>query len=253
MRNFTLGAILLAFCFGANAQWSTSGGKLTTTNNVAIGSTNAIAKLNIESTTNGKMLRIVGKNKDLDIYMGNPAHNYGFYWRYKGIQSGNNNLMEFWSDNQASSHKRVYYVKQDGNIYFEEKMAIGTNSFGSHRLAVEGSIGAREVVVEGGGWSDFVFEEDYNLPTLSEVEDFINTYGHLKDIPSAKKVEQEGITLGEMDAKLLQKIEELTLYVIELNKKDAQQERALKALKEENRKLSKLLSNSLEQKKGEQP
>ena len=107
-------------------------------------------------------------------------------------------------------------------------IGIGTtDSTGSHRLAVEGSIGAREIKVEANGWSDFVFEKDYNLPTLKEVEKHIKENGHLKDIPSTKEVEENGIFLGEMNAKLLQKIEELTLYII-------QQQKEIESLKKEN-------------------
>ncbi|MFS4457361.1 hypothetical protein [Maribacter sp. 2304DJ31-5] len=102
------------------------------------------------------------------------------------------------------------------NISKEGNIGIGTFDTGSHKLAVEGSIGAREIKVEVGTWSDFVFHKDYNLPTLKEVEIHIKEKGHLKDIPSAKEVEENGINLGEMNAKLLQKIEELTLYQIEL-------------------------------------
>ncbi|WP_103864584.1 hypothetical protein [Aquimarina sp. I32.4] len=111
------------------------------------------------------------------------------------------------------------------------KVGIGTNNTGSHRLAVEGSIGAREIMVEVSGWSDFVFETDYNLPTLIEVESHIKEKGHLKDIPSAKDVTENGISLGEMDAKLLQKIEELTLYTIQQEKEIKQQANEIEELK----------------------
>ncbi|HRB72612.1 MAG TPA: hypothetical protein PK776_12270, partial [Flavobacterium sp.] len=67
-------------------------------------------------------------------------------------------------------------------------------------------------------WADYVFESDYNLPTLQQVEKHIKEKGHLKDIPSAKEVEENGIELGEMNKLLLQKVEELTLYIIEMNK-----------------------------------
>ena len=97
-------------------------------------------------------------------------------------------------------------------------MTIGTATTGSHKLAVEGSIGAREIKVEANGWSDFVFEKEYKLPTLEEVETHIKEKGHLKDIPSAKEVEKNGFFLGKMDSKLLQKIEELTLYTIQQDK-----------------------------------
>ncbi len=108
------------------------------------------------------------------------------------------------------------------------KVGIGTSDIGSHRLAVEGSIGAREIIVEAGSWSDFVFHEAYDLPTLQEVEDHIQQKGHLPNIPSEKEVLQNGINLGEMDAKLLQKIEELTLYIIQQNKRIEKLENQLK-------------------------
>ncbi len=101
-------------------------------------------------------------------------------------------------------------------------VGIGTSVSGSHKLAVEGSIGAREIKVEASGWSDFVFENNYELRTLEEVEEHINENGHLPEIPSEDEVAENGINLGEMDAKLLQKIEELTLYMIQMNKEMAE-------------------------------
>ena len=109
-------------------------------------------------------------------------------------------------------------VKTNGSV------GIGTAETGNHKLAVEGSIGAREVKVQATGWSDFVFESDYQLPTLEEVNSFIQKNGHLKDIPSAAEVKENGVLLGEMNAKLLQKIEELTLYIIDQNEKIKKQQ-----------------------------
>ena len=103
------------------------------------------------------------------------------------------------------------------NLFVLGKIGVGTLTTGSHRLAVEGSIGAREIKVEATGWSDFVFEKDYDLRTLEEVEQHIKEKGHLPEIPSEAEVTENGINLGEMNAKLLQKIEELTLYLIEQN------------------------------------
>lgn len=125
-------------------------------------------------------------------------------------------------------------------------VGIGTITTGNHKLAVEGSIGAREIKVEASGWSDFVFERNYNLPTLLDVENHIKEKGHLKDIPSAKEVEKNGFFLGEMDAKLLQKIEELTLYTIEQekklktqNSKIENQQKEIEELKKQNSKIDK--------------
>ena len=109
-------------------------------------------------------------------------------------------------------------------------VGIGTINPGTWKLAVNGNIRAKEIKVET-GWSDFVFEGGYDLPTLEEVEQHIKEKGHLKDIPSAKEVKENGVFLGEMDSKLLQKIEELTLYVIELNKKIEKQQQEIEQLK----------------------
>lgn len=83
-----------------------------------------------------------------------------------------------------------------------------------------GTIRATEVKVEATPWPDFVFAPDYKLRPLHEVEQFIKQHNHLPDIPSNATVEADGIGLGEMNAKLLQKIEELTLYLIELKKEN---------------------------------
>ena len=94
-------------------------------------------------------------------------------------------------------------------------LGIGTNTPDA-KLAVNGNIHAKEVKVDLVGWPDYVFEEDYDLPTLEEVQDHIKEEGRLINLPSAQQVETNGIDLGEMNKLLLEKIEELTLYVIEL-------------------------------------
>lgn len=100
-------------------------------------------------------------------------------------------------------------------------LTIGTNSYSDngelYKLTVNGKVRAHAVKVYT-DWADFVFEKDYNLPTLMEVEKYINKNGHLENIPTAKEVRENGIELGEMNMLLLQKIEELTLYAIELQK-----------------------------------
>lgn len=110
----------------------------------------------------------------------------------------------------------------EGNVLSDGNVGIGTSNFtdgsDTYRLSVNGSVRAHRVKVYT-TWADYVFEDDYELPTLKEVAQYIKENGHLKDIPSASQVEKEGIELGEMNKLLLQKIEELTLYVIELNEK----------------------------------
>ncbi|HLO57950.1 MAG: fibronectin type III domain-containing protein [Chloroflexota bacterium] len=116
---------------------------------------------------------------------------------------------------------------QSLNYYAAGYVGIGTQPNSTYRLSVNGNIRAKEVVVES-GWSDFVFDKDYELPPLHEVERFINENGHLKDIPSATEVQKNGIGLAEINTRLLQKVEELTLYIIEMNKKIEELENAQK-------------------------
>lgn len=94
------------------------------------------------------------------------------------------------------------------------KVGIGTNN-PTAKLSVNGHIHTKEVRVYTAGWADFVFKKDYQLPSLQEVAEYIKENGHLKDIPNEETVEKEGIHLGEMNTKLLQKIEELTLYTLQ--------------------------------------
>lgn len=98
-------------------------------------------------------------------------------------------------------------------------LGIGTTNTGLYRLTVDGTAAARRIkVTQQPNWADFVFQADYQLPSLQEVENYINTNKHLSGIPSAKEVQKEGIDLGEMNKLLLQKIEELTLYLIKQDK-----------------------------------
>ena len=105
------------------------------------------------------------------------------------------------------------FVAGNGNV----RIGMGTMN-PTKALEVNGTIRSKEVIVEIANWSDFVFDNDYNLMSLKDTESFIKQNGHLPNVPSAAEVEKEGIQIGEMNAILLQKIEELTLYVIELQK-----------------------------------
>jgi hypothetical protein len=103
-------------------------------------------------------------------------------------------------------------------------VGIGTDNPGTFKLAVEGKIGAREIkVTQTNPWPDYVFNNRYQLRSLASLEKYINQYKHLPGIPSAEEINKNGgIELGEMNRKLLEKVEELTLYVIELKKENEQ-------------------------------
>jgi hypothetical protein len=109
-------------------------------------------------------------------------------------------------------------ISQNGNIY-------------SKSLDVAGTIRSKEIKIEATGWSDFVFNEDYNLKPLPEVETHIKEHKHLPEIPSEKEVLENGVNVADMQAKLLQKIEELTLYIIEQDKQNKDQQEQIDELK----------------------
>lgn len=88
----------------------------------------------------------------------------------------------------------------------------------AEKLAVNGTIRAKEVKVETANWPDYVFKSDYKLQSLTEVEHFIQANGHLPDMPKAEQVEEEGLSLGEVNKILVKKMEEMTLYMIQLSK-----------------------------------
>jgi hypothetical protein len=129
---------------------------------------------------------------------------------------------KFWDQ---PNFEPMFTVVTNGNV------GIGTSN-PANKLDVKGIIRATEVKIET-GWADFVFNDDYHLTPLSEVNNFIKENKHLPEIPSASEIEKnEGVNLGEMQLKLLQKIEELTLYLI-------QQENAIRELKSEIEQLKK--------------
>ncbi len=139
--------------------------------------------------------------------------------------NGDSNTNAIFRVDCSTGQENTFRIQRNGNI------GVGTNNVGDYRLAVNGKIRATEIKVET-GWADFVFEDDYNLMEIEELESYINTNKHLPDIPTTKEAENEGINVGEMNAKFLQKIEELTLYVIQQNKKIEDLQEQVNELKE---------------------
>jgi hypothetical protein len=138
-------------------------------------------------------------------------------------------------DNDLSSSGKLM-VSGAGNHYIENgNLGIGTKS-PAERLSVNGKIRAHEIKVETANWPDYVFAKDYQLPSLLETEQHIKDKGHLPGIPSAEEVKSKGIDLGEMNAKLLQKIEELTLHLIASEKRNSLQNQKQLALIEQQQK-----------------
>lgn len=138
---------------------------------------------------------------------------------YLGNFGGNQSSSDFGA---ISGYQYRMVIKQNGNV------GIGTTD-PTYKLSVNGNIRSKEVVVES-GWADYVFEKDYQLMPLDKTEQFIQQYKHLPGIPSASDIQTNGLNIGDMQTMMMQKIEELTLHIIQqdkiirqLQKKPAQQ------------------------------
>jgi hypothetical protein len=126
----------------------------------------------------------------------------------------------------------LFVSMANGNV------GIGTST-PKAKLAVYGDILATKVKVTQTGWPDYVFEDNYHLPDLSGLEQYIAAHKHLPGIPSAKEISNDGLDLGDMDKELLRKIEELSLYIIRLDKKNKELEERLRAVEDNREKKSK--------------
>jgi hypothetical protein len=185
--------------------------------NVGIGTTNPSAKLQVVGGGNGTVDLVVNGRMQTGDSNGN-----GGVWlnsaqtAFIGTE-GNNSIGIFTSNGWAVT------VPQSGNV------GIGTTN-PTQKLSVNGKIQAKEVIVQT-GWSDYVFDEGYKLTALSETEAYIKAERHLPGIPSAQEVAEHGVSMGDMQSKLLAKIEELTLHVIAQEKRAVSQQNEIAALR----------------------
>jgi len=129
---------------------------------------------------------------------------------------------------------------ENGNIGIgtslpQYKLDVNGKASFSDNVKVEAKFEAKEIKVTLTPTADFVFEESYNLPKLEDVEKHIKEKKHLPEIASAKEMEKEGVNVGEFQIKLLQKIEELTLYTIEQNKLIKEQQKRIEKLENKNK------------------
>lgn len=121
---------------------------------------------------------------------------------------------------------QIYNKVQIGN----NTITSGIHNTSNVKLTVDGHAIFKKVIVTQSNWADFVFDDDYRLKSLDEVEAYIEENNHLPDVPSEQEVIENGISLGDMDAILLQKIEELTLYLIKLENKNQELEKQIHTL-----------------------
>jgi hypothetical protein len=210
-------------------------GDLTLTDNATIGN-NLFVKGGLIDITNGTAGgNIVGNGTSgwLGILGGTNAASLcdGAYLQLFGNSGVGNGAAYIVASGPLTSGTSFYYqpnggssvsnmtVLNDGQVVIGNVSTLGTNDY---KLYVQTGIITEKLKVANSGdfmnWSDFVFNKDYDLMSLDKVEAFVKENKHLPEIPSASEVAKDGIDVANMDAKLLQKIEELTLYVIKQQK-----------------------------------
>lgn len=136
-------------------------------------------------------------------------------WQTTGNNAGQNDVLGTTNNqtlNVETNDTVRIYVKPDGNV------GLGTDKTTGYKLSVDGKVRAREVVVNMDSWADFVFDLKYNLISLDSLKSYIQTNNSLPGVPKENEVCKEGVSVGEMNKILLQKVEELTLYMIQMQK-----------------------------------
>ncbi len=147
-----------------------------------------------------------------------PSPLYGVY----GVVTAAGTGSKYALYGNATTAANSWALYANGNAYFDDDVRIGhTNIVSGYRLSVDGKIISEEVKVQmSDNWPDYVFDQQYDLMPLEGVRDFIEDNSHLPGVPSAKEIEEnDGFHVGEMNRLLLEKVEELTLYI--LQQKDA--------------------------------
>jgi hypothetical protein len=208
-------------------------GQLNLSNSLAVGFTNALpsAALHIKSAKPAGNTTIIADANDPLFSLKNAGVDKGFVLlAADDIKIGtfaSNNLGNFVI--RTNGGDRVI-VRPDGKMVLGSP--TGSAPVSNHLLAVKGRIAATEFTVTNvAAWPDYVFAADYKLKSLEETEAFIKANKHLPNMPAAAAVEKDGYDIGDMQKRMMEKIEELTLHLIEANKNIQHQQKEIEALK----------------------
>lgn len=124
-------------------------------------------------------------------------------------------------------------IHPNGKIQMgNSKISQSSTYYNNCKLSVDGLILAREVVVSMNHWADYVFNKEYNLMPIEEVKKFINDNKHLPGIPKGNEITENGLNIGDANRLLMQKIEELTLYIIQMEESKKELEKRINKLEQ---------------------
>lgn len=225
MQNrFAFGLLTFASVFSfsvAQTIWVPGGsvGNITGSH-VGIGTTTPQQKLDVIGSIRSQGIQLLGTGQ-LQVQWWNSAD--GVDQKFTELIQTNGQFTGRFVNDSYTEADHWLLVKRNVGTYTTNSVnfpsgnvGIGTTS-PSHKLAVNGTIRAKEVIIDT-GWADYVFAADYDLAPLSEVEAHIKKNGHLPDVPSAADIAADGVSLGEMQSLLMAKVEELTLHTIRQEK-----------------------------------
>ncbi len=223
MSHFNYGAAEDVYIRGGKAGSKIVLNDLSGLGNVGIGISDPLYKLHIKSATE-QAVKIDGQNSLVLFHDQATDVQYGFLraWTSSPFNPAGYHGLEMGvpPSGVGEPAKRLLFstnfairmvVMENGNV------GIGTNN-PTNKLSVNGNIRSKEVIVETANWPDYVFENSYPLKPLAEVEEYIKAHNHLPGIPAATQLETEGLHLGDIQKKMMEKIEELTLYIIQQQK-----------------------------------
>jgi hypothetical protein len=222
----------------AQSQWTSSGTNIYNNNsgNVGIGTTNPSAILSVKGsalptpqwsgyTSSMQVGELIIQDYNVipqvgimqNVYWDGSANKYILNGYASQMYMGANGAISFSVYNSGTSGSPVSGTGIAMTIANNGNVGIGTPSPDT-KLAVNGTIHSRSVLIDLNGWSDYVFKKNYRLPSLSEVKTYIDQNQHLPEIPSEQEMVKKGLDVSEMNKLLMKKVEELTLYLIEKDK-----------------------------------
>lgn len=204
---FSIGTATMSF---AQNVWTGTSTPTTTMGKVGIGTTNPGSSLMI-STNNAYLPIGTFASESLTIHD----------WVSRGTSGSVMSIYRMSSAYPTPPPALLFAVNGEFTT-IPTKLRIGTKeasgAYAGYKLSVDGDMIAKRCVIQVNNWADYVFDEHYALPSLADVEKYVNENKHLPGVPSEAEIKKEGVEVGEMNKILMQKVEELTLYIIDQQK-----------------------------------